>query len=685
MIFRKIVLIFISVTTVLTAFSQEPEGYYNSASGKSAATLKTALYQIIHTHTVLGYSDLWSAFYTTDKTTNGYVWDIYSDIPGRTPPYLYSFGTSQCGSYSGEGSCYNREHSFPKSWFGDAEPMYTDLFHIYPTDGYVNGKRANYPYGEVGTYTFKSKNGSKLGQCTFDGYTGTVFEPIDEYKGDLARTYFYMATCYEDKIADWVSNSEAQPVLSGNSYPAFKTWVINLLLKWDREDPVSQKEIDRNNAIYAIQGNRNPYIDHPELVEYIWGTKTDQAFVMNGSAISLTPNNPIDFGKIVPGTTVSKTVTLQAYNITGDLNLAVTGTNAAKFSVTPTSISQSDALAGKELSVSYFPSDIEKDSARLTISGGGATSETLLLSGQSSNDFTALPATNITSDGFSANWTHSDNATGYNLDVYQIQQTGTQKQFLYDYYLADGIPASWSTGGYTEISSGALKLASGGNYGSLTTSAIGTDEKTTLTVNAKQFGGDNGAPIYVSVGGINIDTLVTSTVFTDYVVSIPGRNSASTISLLSPQNRRTYISSVSLETEGSATANVSLPGFPVSLPNNVFTYSVTNLMPNNLYYYTVTPIGSSDAQSAAISVRTTEGSSSVQNNDLPHVRITKWKDGIMINNISVKTVLTFYDTTGKIVKRVVTSKPTNISFLSKGIYIINISSQTDHQSIKLAF
>jgi endonuclease I len=221
---------------------------------------------------VKSYDYIWTAFETTDRKTNNKVWDMYSDVPGGTPPYEYTMGTDQCGNYSGEGSCYNREHSFPKSWFGDVSPMNCDIFHIYATDGYVNGHRSNFPFGTVSSPSWTSQNGSKLGTCSAPGYTGTVFEPIDEYKGDFARTYFYMVTRYEDVVTSWNSNSEAQPTLDGTKYPCFDTWILNVLLAWNAADPVSDKEIARNNAVYAIQHNRNPYIDHPEYVNSVWET-----------------------------------------------------------------------------------------------------------------------------------------------------------------------------------------------------------------------------------------------------------------------------------------------------------------------------------------------------------------------------------------------------------------------------
>ena len=253
----------------ILSFGQIPNGYYDNANGKTGYVLKTALFNIIKNPNVDSYDELWSDFWQTDVDNyyenDGTILDIYSENPSGADPYTYSSSNSQCGSYNEEGDCYNREHSFPKSWFNDASPMYSDLFHIYPTDGYVNNRRISYPYGEVSNPSWTSKNGSKLGPCSVAGYNGTVFEPIDEFKGDIARTYFYMATCYQDKIANWSSD-----VLDGSTDQCYVGWFLNMLIQWSEEDPVSQKEIDRNNAIYQIQGNRNPYIDHPEWVECVW-------------------------------------------------------------------------------------------------------------------------------------------------------------------------------------------------------------------------------------------------------------------------------------------------------------------------------------------------------------------------------------------------------------------------------
>ena len=246
------------------SIGQVPPGYYDPANGLSGTALQLALHNIIDDHNPRGFDQLWSDFQVTDNTPVGKVWDMYSDIPGGTPPYQFTFISDQCGTYSQEGDCYNREHTFPQSWFDDANPMKTDLFQVIPTDGFVNGMRGNYPYGEVGSTTYTSQNGSKVGSCNYPGYLGTVFEPIDAYKGDLARNFFYMATRYYGEDSGWPGS----PMVNGSQ---LVDWAENMLMEWHTNDPVSQKEIDRNNEVYGLQNNRNPFIDHPEYVNLIWG------------------------------------------------------------------------------------------------------------------------------------------------------------------------------------------------------------------------------------------------------------------------------------------------------------------------------------------------------------------------------------------------------------------------------
>ncbi len=284
--------------------AQPPEGYYSNAEGLSGEALQQELHIIIRAHTLVTYSSIWDHFPNTDAKQNGKVWDMYSDIPGGNPPYEFEFGTDQC-SISGqpEGSCYNREHTFPTSWSGGgtsaSDTIYTDLFHVIPTDSWVNSHRSNYPYGIVdGDAT--TLNGSKKGSNAYQypgAYTGTVFEPIDPFKGDLARHYFYIMTRYKHKISEWSDNT---PMLEGDD---LAPWALAMLLEWHTQDPVSQKEINRNNAVYTIQGNRNPFIDHPEYVNDIWNSgpvDEPESHVTGFSANTITLNWTDAAGPVTP-------------------------------------------------------------------------------------------------------------------------------------------------------------------------------------------------------------------------------------------------------------------------------------------------------------------------------------------------------------------------------------------------
>lgn len=271
----------------LTAWSEIPNGYYSNAIGKQDESLMTALEAIVYTHTILGYDYMWTAYDVTDLGSDGYYIDMYSNCK-------YNNQSDHVAGASHVGEGINREHSFPKSWFGgEVSPMFTDLTMLIPTDAFVNQRRSNYPYGvcEGGvTYTYPEMNVTmkgKLGTSTYDGYSSKVFEPDDEYKGDFARIYFYMVTCYKSDVSNWPGCDQLD--YSHNQYKAFSDWSMRLLLEWHRADPVSQKEINRNEAVYIEQGNRNPFVDHPELVEYIWGTKQNEAWTGEG-----TPVDPID-------------------------------------------------------------------------------------------------------------------------------------------------------------------------------------------------------------------------------------------------------------------------------------------------------------------------------------------------------------------------------------------------------
>lgn len=258
--------IFFTLILVLTAnvWAQEPDGYYTLAEERNKAELKTALHTTIKSHTIIEYYSSSTHFRTTDWHPDGYFWDMYSNYK-RT-------------NWSAGGM--NREHSMPKSWWStvpETTVAYSDLHNLYPSDANANSAKLNYPLGEANGSSILPYTIVKVGPNTFPGYNGTVFEPDDQYKGDFARTYMYMVTCYENYAPIWRSTGTSS-MLYNNTYPTLKPYAVNLLLKWNSQDPVSDKEINRNNAVYSSQHNRNPYIDHPELAEFIWGNRMTESW-----------------------------------------------------------------------------------------------------------------------------------------------------------------------------------------------------------------------------------------------------------------------------------------------------------------------------------------------------------------------------------------------------------------------
>ncbi len=261
------------------SFTQIPSGYYDTATG-SGYTLKTQLKTIIDNindgngqafhDTSVTYGDLWTLYQTSDVRMDGKVWDIYSSCN-------FTFITDQDGGTPVTNECelYNREHTFPQSWYGgdNSHPMRADAFHVLPSDKLVNAQRGNLAYGIVSSVAFTSLNGSKRGTSSQTGPVDEVFEPANEFKGDIARGLFYVAVRYEDEIAGWESNNpNGASMLDGTNDKVFEQWALDMLYDWHINDPVSQKELDRQEAIFTHQDNRNPFIDNFQYVQDIWGS-----------------------------------------------------------------------------------------------------------------------------------------------------------------------------------------------------------------------------------------------------------------------------------------------------------------------------------------------------------------------------------------------------------------------------
>jgi endonuclease I len=676
---------FISALYLLTIsiFAQIPAGYYDSAIGKMKAELKTALHLKIKNANVPSYGSgagsTWAAFAKTDvRPEDGTVWDMYSNN------HVDFNGNSAA-------SGMNIEHSFAKSWWGDGRQAAQDVMHLAPSNSTANSAKGSWPMAVVdGTTTF-SNGVIKVGKSSSrPGGVIDAWEPADEYKGDFSRAYMYMVTAYEDYVTYWTGNSVNQ--LDNNTYPVFEQWTVDLLLKWSKQDPVSQKEIMRNNEVYKIQGNRNPYIDYPLMSEYVWGSLTTVPFSPDGNVnypyISTPTNGSIvDFGKVVFLQNLSSTLNIKALNLTGDLSLAISGTDAANFSIATSTLTKANAEAGYNLTIFYNAKTVGTHTAQLTISGGGITNTVVNLKAIASDEFLALPASNISNSGFTANWTVSANATDYSLNVFSLQNSGTtQAQTLIEENFTSSLPTGWLSPEYTDTqTAGFVRIASSGSSGKLIFPALDLSSTgNVLTVRAKQYVNDTGAQLTATINDQPLAVWTTGSANQDFTVIIPQSTSASKIALLAAAGSRVYVDYVKVETQGSVKTAVSLAGYPKSVGNLLF-YNINGLKSDSSYYYTVTPQGNSALVSNQIQVRTTfaNGTLSLQN-ILPSYVVLS--NGIKVTNLASNCKLSVFDLMGKQIQTIITnSSEVEMPLPQKGIYILQVQQNQNINTIKILY
>ena len=403
----KLRLLFVFTLFFSFSFSQIPSGYYNTATS-TGYTLKTQLSNIIDDHNDQGYNaiDGFMSSYDLDnyyETGSNTILDVYSENPSSSDPYNFTPGVDECGNYSNEGDCYNKEHVIPQSVFSSNTPMQSDAHQLLPTDGRVNGFRGDFPFGRVNDNNLVSQsgisnptqNGSKLGANLnsgySSGYSGTVFEPINEFKGDIARIYFYFITRYENQVGNWSSFA----MFDGSSDQVLQTTFLSILIEWHLSDPVSQKEIDRNNNIYYNhQNNRNPFVDHPEYVSMIWNPVTDTEAPT--AATNLIASNPTMSSIDLSWTAGTDNIAVNTYDIYVD------DTNT--LSTSNTSITVTGLAANTEFCFTVFAKDASQNTApssnescETTEQGASSTNEIFIseyVEGSSNNK--ALEIANFT-------------------------------------------------------------------------------------------------------------------------------------------------------------------------------------------------------------------------------------------------------------------------------------------------
>lgn len=424
------------------------EGYYDKMDGKKKEVLKAAAKECVQRHTQLVYTDLPNYWQYSDVYPDLYDgckrwWDMYSDNV-----YLIRSGQNARSSFSA--NKMQREHSVPKSWWkqnGDVEytPAYSDMWNLYPSDGPANQAKLNYPLGICKSTTFN--NGvSKVGpaQTGYGGGSGNVFEPADEYKGDFARGFFYMALVYDD--LPWVVNY----MYRQNSWPTLQPWAYEMLLQWARNDQVSQKEIDRNDQVEKSQGNRNPFVDFPELAEYIWGSRTTETFYIKEQGGTVTPpitgdptisrpvnGSALDLGEAAVGHTAVMPLEIDGSNLTSALSVRIQGEDKGMFYIPSNSIPAA-AINNSEtylLQVEYRPTAVGRHTATLRLYDGGlpiSGDVAVTLQGEAFpvpelSAPVATPATDISDDSYQANWEESADVVDYYV-VTRVRYTADSPQ-----------------------------------------------------------------------------------------------------------------------------------------------------------------------------------------------------------------------------------------------------------------
>ena len=661
-------------------FAEIPAGYYDDAVGKSGEDLQKSLSTILNDANDVGYNGLWNLYKTTDRRSDGKVWDMYSDVTN------YTFGTDQCGSYGVEGDCYNREHSVPKSWFNKQSPMVSDIWHVYPTDGKINGMRSNNPFGEVGSGASSSKNEfSKWGKCVTPGYSGTVFEPNDEYKGDFARTYFYFATRYKG-----VATSGQGALVFTSTYPYITGWQLDMLLRWHKKDPVSPKELDRNEAVYdSRQGNRNPFIDYPELVDLIFGDSRNIPFMPDGGDAPYieAPRNgsTVDMGiaSVNSSSPVTVQLSVRGRNIESAVSVEVGGNDSECFSVNRRELTADEVNNGTTVELAYRSSVVGSHEAVLEISGGGLKSPIIVnLKGQAIDDFVALPAKDTTENSFVAAWTPKSEATDYELNVwYDDYSSSVPEKDILDVTFSSK-PGSWTYEGYTAVESGKLRLGSGKDDGSAISPVVDLSaDDVSITVEASPYRTTDNSVLYILVDDEPVNEISLPEGTVTKTIPFKGGTKSSKITFKAEKDHRVYLHSVKVKSGGGSTP-VVLDGYPRRV-GDVNEYMVSDLTPAVQYHYTVTPYIGEEAQSVSNTISVSTWSAAVDDMEADRVLIFTSENVLHILNAPMNTVASWYTMDGRLCgSRILHSEEVEWE-LPEGIYIVRVVSPSLQNTVRV--
>lgn len=471
--------------------------YYAATSGLNKGELKTALYGIIKDPNVVDYGNLWQYFPQTDRKADGTVWDMYSNN-------AYTF--------PGDGSTVvgmDREHAFPKSWWSsgvkpDKYGCYSDLFNLNPADAKANqSAKSNWTMGVVDmTKTVLFDNGVVKSGYDKNGYR--VWEPADEYKGDFARTYMYVVTCYEfishagtGGTPTWSSDAQRQIVWNSSAtYPIFTDKSAAMLLEWHHSDPVSEKELNRNETISKIQGNRNPFIDCPDFADYIWGDQKDEAFdleLLSPKSFFSVPRDgeQFQFKSDTIHATQQLRMQFRASNATMPVDWKIEGKTTGTFALPSAQLSVSDLKAGKPQTLIYTSAMPAHDTVSLVLTSDELSAPTTIKLIAEARDVFQVLAPDIDSESFVVKWRPSADATGYRIAVFLLKDLGEKdwnSKIAEDF--GTSFPADWTRSasgfGWSSQNGGIVRLGSEINGGYIATPQMPLGDSVRVRVRAFQ-------------------------------------------------------------------------------------------------------------------------------------------------------------------------------------------------------
>jgi hypothetical protein len=316
--------------------------------------LKSVLTQLVSGHTSLGYDlardKMFMEFDNQRVNGQGATQNTLECVyTGRLAVGYTSRTVAQGSPYN-----FNTEHTWPQSNFGEAEPMKSDLYHLFPTDITANSMRANYRFGKAVSNVTWQVGGSKLGN---NSSGQLIFEPRDVHKGDVSRSMFYFITRY--------------PVNYGGFFTQTQE---NVFREWNKLDTVGVVESNRNNAIALLQLKRNPYIDHPEFVDRIYSFATSNVRP-TFAELNVLPLK-VDFDSTLIGTSSSTQIYI-ANSGSATLNIDSITISDARFNGT-SNISSIESYSSQKIELEFSPDSLKNYTASLKVYSGAGVKEILL-------------------------------------------------------------------------------------------------------------------------------------------------------------------------------------------------------------------------------------------------------------------------------------------------------------------